>query len=169
MKIKVLIGTLVFLIVINLATIGSFLYYQWQNPAERPFPPRPGMQPPRELELDKAQRRQMRDLFLQFKTETEPLQNQIRDLENEIFSMLQEDAPDSGLINEKLQKIAALRLEVSKKIIDKFYDTREFLSPRQQKHFFNALMKERAGPMGPEGRFRKGRPGPPDMPPPRED
>lgn len=127
------------------------------------------MQQFRELELDKAQRRQLRDLLMEFKSETEPLHNKIRDLEDEIFAMLQEDTLDRGLINEKLEMIAELRLEISKKMIDKFHNTREFLSPIQQKHFFDALMKGRPGPMGRGQRFRQDRPGPPDMPPPQED
>jgi Spy/CpxP family protein refolding chaperone len=170
MKVKVLIGILIFLVVINLATIGSFLYYQWQKPVEITFPPlRQGMQPLHELNLDRAQRHQLRNLLLEFKAETKSLNDQVRVLEEEIFAMLQEDTSEHDLIDEKLEKIAGLRLEISKKIIDKFYNTRNFLSPMQQKHFFNALMKERPGLMGPGPRFRKGRPGPANPPPPSED
>jgi Spy/CpxP family protein refolding chaperone len=148
MKVKVLIGFLIFLIVINLATIGSFLYYQWRKPPEPPVSPGgPGRQPLRELNFNRNQRHQLRNLLLEFKVETEPLNNQIHILEN----------------------IAELRLEISKKIIDKFYDTRNILTPMQQKHFFNALMNQRPGPMGPGPHFRKGRRGLPNPQPPSED
>lgn len=170
MKVKVLIGFLIFLIVINLATIGSFLYYQWRKPPEPPVSPGgPGRQPLRELNFNRNQRHQLRNLLLEFKVETEPLNNQIHILENEIFAMLQGDKPDHGLVDKKLEKIAELRLEISKKIIDKFYDTRNILTPMQQKHFFNALMNQRPGSMGPGPHFRKGRPGLPNPQPPSED
>lgn len=160
MKIKILVGILVFLIVVNLAALGSFLYMQWRNPPLPEFQ-RMGQGPRFELNLDKSQRQQLRTLLKEFRTETKPLNDQIHQLEDEIFELLQEDAVDPGRVEDKLKEIAALRLEISHRIIAKFYETREFLSPVQQRHFYRSLMQARPGPMGPGPRFQGGRPNPP--------
>jgi len=165
MKVKILVGILVFLIVVNLATLGSFLYMQWRNPPQPEFQ-RMGQGPRVELNLDKSQRQQLRALLREFRTETEPLNDQIHQVEDEIFALLQEDAVDPGQVEDKLKEIAALRLEINKRIIEKFHETREFLSPVQQQHFYRSLMQARPGPMGPGPRFQRGRPGPPFHNPP---
>jgi Spy/CpxP family protein refolding chaperone len=165
MKLKILVGILVLLIVVNLAALGSFLYMQWRNPPQPEFQ-RMGRGPRFELNLDKSQRQQLRALLREFQTETKPINDQIHRLEDEIFELLQEDSVDPGGIEDKLKEIAALRLEISKRIVDKFRETRKFLSPVQQRHFYRSLMQVRPGPMGPGPRFQRGRPNQPLHNPP---
>jgi len=168
MKIKILVGILVILIVVNLAALGSFLYMQWRNPPLPEFP-RMGQGPRFELNLDKSQRQQLRALLREFRTETKPLNDQIHQLEDEIFELLQEDAADPGGIEDRLKEISALRLEISNRIIAKFYETREFLSPVQQRHFYRSLMQARPGVMGPGPRFQREHPNPPLHNPPSDE
>jgi Spy/CpxP family protein refolding chaperone len=143
MKIKLLVGALVFLIVVNLVTIGSFFYFQWQKPPrdDRPFGPPPAM-----MDLRPEQHQQLREKMQQFMTKTRPQKEKISQLTEEILQLLQSDPVDKDAINSKMQEISQLRLELSYKAIDQFIEMKTFLSPEQQKHFFRQLMETRPMP-----------------------
>lgn len=165
MKLKILIGALIFLIAVNLATIGSYLYVQWRAPRPPAAPPEA---PPAafELRLDRSQQQHLRMLLHDFKQEVLPLERRVQELEERIFELLQQEHPNREEIGQRLQEISDLRLEISKRMLAKFEETREFLSPAQQKRFYDLLMRARPGP--PAGRgpsFRRGPAGPPALAP----
>lgn len=153
MKLKVLIGVLVFLIVVNLATLGSYLYYRMTPQPD--FPPEfvPGVpggaqerfhRPPW-LTPEKAQ--QMRQLLNQLRSETEPLQQDLNRTEEALFELLQrESAPDS--IERKLEEVAHLRLEISRRALGKLIEAKQFLSPEEQRVFFQFIIQSRPGLKG---------------------
>lgn len=165
MKLKVLIGALIFLIALNLATIGSYLYLQWRGPrltAAPPEAPPPGA----ELHLDRAQQQQLRLLLRNFKQEVQPLEHRVQELEEQIFELLQEEPVSREEIEHHLQEISWLRLEISKQMLSKFEETQKFLSPVQQKRFYDLLMRARpAPPAGRRPAFRRGAAAPPRLPP----
>lgn len=154
MKIKVLAGLLVFLIVVNLVTIGSYIYFQLQRPPE---PPGSRERPPGpRLELNREQFQQLRQLMGQFMKETRDQQEKIWDLQNEIFELLQQEPVPMTVIDQKLAEITATRLEVSKKATKDMIKAKEFLSPAQQKRFYNLLMQSRPGRRWERRPFRGG-------------
>lgn len=165
MKLKILIGILIFLIALNLATIGSYLYVQWRAPRFPAAPPE-ALPPGPELRLDRAQQQQLRMLLRDFKQEVQPLERRAQELEERIFELLQEEPVSREEIEQHLQEISRLRFEISKRMLAKFEETREFLSPVQQKRFYELLMRARPAP--PEGRrpaFRRGPAAPPHLAP----
>lgn len=168
MKLKVLIGALVFLIVVNLATLGSYLYYRMTPQPDFPpefIPGAPGSpqehfhRPPR-LKPEKA--KQMRQLFDQLRSETETLQQDLSKSEEALFDLLQqESAPDT--IERKLEEVAHLRLEISRRALGKLIEAKQFLSPEEQRIFFQFIIQSRPGLKGRRAGF-PGREGhPPEM------
>lgn len=155
MKTKVLVGILIFLIVVNLATLGTYLYLRFVAPEEPPFGFPGGGPPPAMLELDPAARSQLRDLMMDFRREARPLQEQILRAEDSIAILLvQEPVPDETL--ERLfEQIADLRVSINKMAVRRLVQTKSFLPPEQQRMFFRAIMDARPQ-MGPRGGFGRG-------------
>ncbi len=163
MKLKILVGILIFLIILNLATIGSYIYFQINKPesphAEDFQPPGPGsgqFGPPPRLQLDQQQRQQLRALLWEFKEDTQSLEEEILQLQGKIFQLMQRESVPEKEIYEKLADIANLRLEISKKATQKLINAKEFLTPVQQEHFYRALIMH-AGPGKPGPHRHRGR------------
>lgn len=153
MKLKVLIGLLVFLIVVNLATLGSYLYYRMTPQPD--FPPEfiPGVpggpqqryhRPPW-LAPEKAQ--QMRTLLDQLRGETEALQQELSKTEEALFDLLQQESPPDT-IERQLEEVSRLRLEMSRRALSKLIEAKQFLSPEEQRIFFQFVIQSRPGLKG---------------------
>lgn len=151
MKIKVLIGVLIFLIVINLATIGSYVYLKMTKEPNRHMPLMPLVDGPErpvppdrpELKLNKGQREKLINLLRSFREITIDLRQQMRKLEDDTFVLLQKDTVSRKQVDVNLRKITELKLEISKEAVNKLIEAKKFLSPEQQQHFYNALMQIR--------------------------
>jgi Spy/CpxP family protein refolding chaperone len=154
MKIKILIGVLLVLIVINLGTIGTYLYLQlsrdknppWSQTRQRSFPhdQRP------EMKLDKQQRQQLRNLLMEFRQENQETRSQIRELERITFDLLQKENVPVSQINQNLKQLSDQRLKLMEAAVEKMIKAKSFLNPEQQKRFFDFIMESRpAIPAGP--------------------
>jgi uncharacterized membrane protein len=169
MKLKVLIGILVFLIAVNLATIGTFLYVQFsRGPAERvdwldgPAPmdaPRPDRVPPasRRMRFHEEQREALRTLLHEFRSETEGLQDRARELESEAFELMQKDPVAKTDVDSLLKELSLVQYEISKAAAAKLIEAKEVLPPEQQIHFFNAIRRMHTGMREERGGPRSGR------------
>ena len=155
MKVKVLVGVLVFLIAVNLGTIGSYVYFQLTGNNQRqgfgkleefPEPLPSGM----ELHLNRQQRHQLMSVLRNFNAESREARIQIRELEGEIFRYMQEDPVPLEKVEQNLKKMSDLHLEVTQMAVKKMIDAKQFLTPQQQRRFFISIMRER--PEMPEGR-----------------
>ena len=157
---KLLIGALLFLIVINLATLGSYVYYRWTQTA----PPLPDHIPPRgmrgplwhkvdgaRLHLSPEQRSQLHHIMQEFREETRDLRYQIMNKEEQVLQMLQTDSIKDEDIEQALLTISELQFEMRKIAIRKLVKAKSFLKPEQQEQFYLSLI---------QGRFRY-----PDMKP----
>jgi uncharacterized membrane protein len=155
MKVKVLVGVLVFLIALNLGTIGSYVYFQLTGNNQRPgfskLEEFPEPLPPRmELHLNRQQRHQLMSVLRNFNEESRPARIQIRELEGEVLGYMQEDPVPLEKVEQNLKKMSDLRLEVTQMAVRKMIDAKQFLTPQQQRRFFISIMRER--PERPEGR-----------------
>lgn len=170
MKTKVLVGILLFLIVINLSTIGVFVYHLLKPPpaelevaAGDPVPP-PGMvgagMPMMRLKPEARER--MHKLMLGFREEIRGYQEQIFALEDSTVALLKNDPPPMSRVNEHLRQIADLRLLINEKAVHNLLQAKKFLTPEEQEMFFRAIMQARPqgmrmgggttrGPMGGRG------------------
>src|SRR5258706_11709048 len=136
MKMKLLIGVLLFLIVVNLATIGTYLYVRF---AHRSYDPRESGPPagrpfPREMGLSEDQRNRLFDLIHGFHEETRELGMRIHDLERATFALLQENPVPQERVDSVFDEICKARLEMSKRATKKMIEAKAFLTPAQQEH-----------------------------------
>lgn len=151
MKTKVLVGILLFLIVINLSTIGVFVYHLLTPPppALEPFAgegePAPGMMGPGMpmMRLKPEAREQMHKLMIAFREEIKGYQEQIFALEDSTVALLKNDPPPMSRVNERLKQMADLRLLVNEKAVHNLLQAKKFLSPEEQEVFFRAIMQAR--------------------------
>lgn len=161
MKTKVLVGVLLFLIVVNLASIGTYLYQRYAGPpdGEMGFPrgemgraPFSRVQSPM-MHLNAEQRQQMMELFRTFHEETRDLHQKIRALEEQTFDLLQEESVPMEAVDGNLHQLSNLRLEISRRATQNLIKAKSFLSPEQQRMFYGAITQARpgSGPGGPMG------------------
>jgi uncharacterized membrane protein len=164
MKIKILIGVLVFLILVNLATIGTFLWVlaRGRPPGDvrGPWPGRQRMNAPfaegrRMGHLPPEQREQLEALLQGLREETVDMRKQIHDLEAQTFSLMKRDPVPVERVDSLLEELSDARLAMSKITARKLIEARSFLSPEEQGIFFNALMEPRQGML--EGTPHRGR------------
>jgi uncharacterized membrane protein len=148
MKIKLLVGGLVFLIIINLATIGTFLYLQFNN-GEQKFKYRAQdslMVPPflhpdsRGERLNKEQREKLFGMFEKFRNETKDVNEEIKVIQHEIQELLMSEEINEEELNAKMQKVAELRLSISRAAVKNIIEAKSFLTPEQVEHFVRAIM-----------------------------
>ena len=161
MKTKVLVGVLLFLIVVNLASIGTYLYQRYTSPPDRGMGFQPGemggpMFGRREssmMQLTDAQRQQMMELFRTFHEETQDLHLKIRSLEDQTFHLLQQESVPMEKVEGNLKQLSDLRLEISRRATHNLIKAKSFLTPGQQQMFYGAITQARprsgsGGPMG---------------------
>lgn len=161
MKVRILIGILLFLIALNLATIGSYVYLRFSHGHRKHSFSRERIDHKHrpDLHLNRDQRRQLFDLFRSFRMETDSQQQQIHELEGKTFSLLQHEPVLMDSVDANLKKIAELRYEISRHIIGKLLKAKSYLTPDQQQQFYKAIINAR-----PE--LRRPQPPPPTTFPP---
>lgn len=151
MKTKVLVGILLFLIVINLSTIGVFVYHLVRpgSPDVELLPPegappqammRRGM---RMMHLQPDAREQMMKLMTSFREEIRTYQQQIFALEDSTVALLIADPPPMSRVSENLKKLADLRLLINEKAVHNLLQAKKFLDPEEEEAFFRAIMQAR--------------------------
>lgn len=151
MKTKVLIGILLFLIVVNLSTIGVFVYHMLQR---GPRPPDGGFfeggRPPGMMggespmmRMQPEVRERMHSMMMGFREDVKETQEKIFVLEDSTVAMLKNDPPPMDCINENLRKLSELRLSINQKAVHNLLQVKSFLNPEQQEMFFRAIMQAR--------------------------
>jgi len=123
MKVKILVGVLVFLVVLNVAALGTFIYYgHFSRP---PMPPAPGSRGashergasssgPWLRHLPHKERDELFNLLEEFQRETRDLRTRAHSLEDEAFGLMQRDPVPSARVDSLLGEISAARFEISR-------------------------------------------------------
>ncbi|NBC26549.1 MAG: periplasmic heavy metal sensor [Bacteroidetes bacterium] len=164
MKVKTMVGTLIFLIVLNIGVLGTIVYLHMagqQPPIARFLNPEPRFEPPLAGEMERVdnltpeQQQKMVQLVQSYQSEIEPLQEEIRVLEQEMFQLLvDQEEVDSVGTDDILRKIAEVRLEISKRALESLQRSKTFLTKEQQNSFIRRIMstgrRPNLGP-GPNG------------------
>ena len=151
MKTKVLVGVLLFLIVINLSTIGVFVYHLLQPlPMKTGLVPHDGDRPPGMMggvppmmNMEPEVRERMHALMLRFREEVADLQSRALALEDSTVAMLKNDPPPMDRVNENLKKLSDIRLLINEKAVLNLLQAKSFLTQDQQEMFFRAIMQAR--------------------------
>ncbi len=150
MKTKVLVGVLLFLIVVNLSTIGVFVYHLLR-PAPTNVEPFPigGDRPPgmmggvSPMMMPPEVRERVHALMLKFHEDVSDLQARIFSLEDSTVAMLKNDPPPMNRVNENLRRLSELRLLINQRAIENLLQAKSFLTQDQQDVFFRAIMQAR--------------------------
>lgn len=151
MKTKVLVGILLFLIVVNLSTIGVFVYHTLQRgPRQLDDGPFEGGRPPGMMggespmmRMQPEVREQMHALMMKFREGIRDTEQRIVVLEDSTVAMLKIDPPPMDRINENLKKLSDLRLLINQKAVHNLLQAKSFLNPEQEDMFFRAIMQAR--------------------------
>jgi hypothetical protein len=147
MKIKILVGVLVFLIIVNFATIGSYTYFHITKGGERNYERpllkeefrRTQSRPPR-LRLNSDQRRQLWKLNKQFQADIKEYEMEIDQIRTQIFQELEKESFSMDKVEEKLQNIAQIKLNIEKHAIMKLRETKKYLSPAQRQLIYDSML-----------------------------
>jgi len=164
MKMKLLVGFLIFLIVINLATIGSFLYFQWRNrPLVDPLNGLSRQVPPLEQQLTPGQLEKLATLVDQFREDTRIASEKLHAREEILFNMMRKNPLPKDSVYATVEEIGRMRGEIGKRAVDRLIETNQILTPAQQELFFRAIMSpgRRPQPGPPRGTGPDDRGGPP--------
>jgi len=154
-KTKFLVGILVFLIVVNVAILGTYLYVRFLAPEDPAFGFPGGGPPPVMMDLDPAAREQLRDVMMEFRQEARPLQEQIAQAEDSIALLLGQDPVPTEAMDGLFKRIADIRVSINRMAVQRLVQAKSFLSPEQQRVFFRAILEARPR-MGPRGGFGRG-------------
>ena len=160
MKTKVLVGVLLFLIVINLSTIGVFVYHILYPPPKEgeipPFEGRPPMGPgggaSPMMNVKPEVMEHIHKLMAQFHEDVNGLQQQVFEIEDSTVAMLKNNPPPMDRVNENLKRASDLRLLISQKAVHNLLAAKSLLPPEHQDMFLRAIIQARpqAGRMGGE-------------------
>jgi hypothetical protein len=156
MMVKYLAGTLIFLAIVNLVAVDTYLYYTLvRNPDARS----PGVTgsvagaPAGEggvSKLDAAQRKEIGRIKNDFRRETGEIYGRIGELEDEMYRLVQEDPVSQEKIDRNLAEHGALRLRLKRIAIEKMIETRSILTADQKRELFKAIF--RTPPRGGSGK-----------------
>lgn len=166
MKLKILVGLLIFLVVLNLAALGTFLYGHFSR---SPMPPAPAVrgawlergaphgERPLLGRLPHKERDELFKLLDEFQRETRDLRARTRTLEDEAFGLMQRDPVPTARVDSLLGEISTARLEVSRIAARKLVASKTILRPEQQRMFFDAILGARPPAPAVREPFRGGR------------
>ncbi|HEU4365479.1 MAG TPA: periplasmic heavy metal sensor [Candidatus Krumholzibacteria bacterium] len=140
MKIRVLVGALVLLIVMNIAAIAAFLVVQARHPRgpvewhmrERPL-----------AGLDREKRMALIRSMREFHEDTRDLIEATRALEDSAIAAMGEDPMRRAHIDSLLQQISDNRLEIARRATSRMIEAGENLTPEERQHLMSALMRLR--------------------------
>jgi uncharacterized membrane protein YgcG len=140
MKIKVLVGVLVFLVVLNLATIGTFLYMHFTRPEPAPVAGNPGFSPREGFPIER-----MRKPWLH-RLPSQDLRDKMRGFEDEAFGLMQRDPVPVERVDSLLAVISQTRLEIGRIAARKLIEAKGVLPPEEERFFFEAILEARPAP-----------------------
>jgi Spy/CpxP family protein refolding chaperone len=148
MKIKILIGILLFLIILNLAVLGTYVYRQWINPVStQDFQPHHRMFSGNEraklhsptMRLNSEQRQKMHDLRMHFREAVLPHRREITNLRAQIAQALLSDKIDTAMVYGRLDAIAREEEQIEKATIRMMLQTRQFLTNQQVSFLYDKM------------------------------
>jgi uncharacterized membrane protein len=151
MKIKLLVGALVLLVVMNIAAVGVFLLVQTRAPRPPIEWRDEGMDPahvPIARRLSLEERRRLFAAMRSFHEETRALAQETRALEDDLIASMGRSPVSQAHVDSLLQQISDNRLEIARRATDRMIAMGDSLTAEQRQHLVSALIQmRRAGPM----------------------
>ena len=156
MRNRLIIIALCFSLALNIAVIGTLVYFwsQPQKPHFRSRTPREREFPGMEFGLDDQQHAKARDEIQQYKENIGGVMDSLRMCRKTLMELLVNDSNNQVGINTTIEKIAKYQIEIEKITINHLLKMRDILTPEQWYNLVNAIemrMPHHAGRFPPEG------------------
>ncbi len=150
MKKNIIIITVVFLTIINLASLATFAYYRWFFMPVSPIMERAEISfqfIKKRLNLNDRQAGQFKSSFKIFQQEAGIILDSLQINRAMFFDELSFEEPDSIKLNTLIKEMSTLQEELKMKAINNLLRARAFLTPQQQREFIS-FFNEKMSPMG---------------------
>lgn len=157
MKIKLLVGALVVLIVMNIAALGAFLFVHVHNDHRGHL--RAGFRGDHRRAagaLNDDERKKLFNAMKSFHEEVRPLADNTKALEDDLMVAMRENPVPRARVDSLLQQISANRLDIARRATDRMIAMGDSLSPDERAHLVDALMRMRRGGPGRERGHQRG-------------
>ena len=149
MKVKLLVGALVVLVIMNIAALGTFWFMQKQGSQ---FRDRPGREWRAQRgggsDLSREERRRVRRAMRSIHQEVRPLIDETASLENELIASMKKDPAPRAHIDSLHQQISAKRLEIARRATDRMIAMADSLSPAERDQMIDAMARFRRAEFG---------------------
>jgi Spy/CpxP family protein refolding chaperone len=165
MKVKLLVGALALLIVMNLAALGAFLVVQthhrspmgWHHGGDRGAArmgdrggARARLHDHLMGQLGPEERKKLFASMKEFHEKNGDMMRQTHMMEEDAIASMRQDPVPRAHIDSLLQQISANRLEIARHATDQMIALGKTLTPDQREHLMDAIMHMRGdGPPGP--------------------
>jgi len=143
MKEKLIIFLLIFSLTVNVAALITMGYFWGKNdtPGETVFTGSKPLPLVSELPLNNGQRRKMLGARRALLEEIAPIKDELMTKREELVNLLTVETPDRNAIDKKLNEINGLQLKTKRAVIDQMLKQKGFLTPMQQKEYFDLISK----------------------------
>lgn len=148
MKIKLLVGALVLLLIVNISAVVMFVIVnQRQSHLMASWPmagrmDRAGRMPG---DLSVEERHKLLTAMSDFHQETHGLMEKTRALEDDVITSMSEDPVPRAHIDSLLQQISDNRLELARRATDRMIKMGRSLTPQEREHIMRAIVRYRGG------------------------
>ena len=124
---------LIFLVVINLSALVTFLVFFSQNSTASKQQSRenPGMAFRKELSLSPSQSKKVEVILADYRNSTEPVTTNIRNRRTQLLEELAKNKPDTNLIDKSVEEISFFQKQMQKASVKQYMSLKEICTPIQ--------------------------------------
>jgi hypothetical protein len=156
-KNRLLFFVLIFLIVVNLAALGTYLFYPVKTSvvACGDEGATPGCLYQTRLDLTDEQTRQVDQISEEYLKVSRPLADSIKKLHGEILDELSVTDPDKSYLNDLTEELAEMQVRLQKENIDHYLALKQVCTPEQALRLANLYRELYGCPMyGPDRKVK---------------
>ena len=156
MKVKLLVGALVVLVIINIAALGSFWFMHFHGRHHGGGRHHRDHRSHRWASVSNDEREKLFRAMKSFHEDVKPITEQTGKLEEDLIASMRKDPVPRAHIDSLLEQISKNRLEIAHRATDRMIAMGDSLSPDERGHLVDALMRFRHGQFGGrEGRHHR--------------
>lgn len=98
-----------------------------------------------QLNLTADQKAQLKAIYEKFRTDTQPIRDEMKAKHEELVTVLKSDTPDREKAHQLTDEISALRGQMASAGIDKLLDARDVLTPAQRATIAQKMEQHKGG------------------------
>jgi uncharacterized membrane protein len=132
-KNKVVFWLLIFLVIINLSALITFLVYFSKNTTESAQQPqeKPGIAMRKELSLSTTQSEKVEVILADYRNTTEPITTNIRNYRSQLLEELAKEKPDTTVLNKCGEEICLFQKQMQKASVKQYMALKEICNTEQ--------------------------------------